>query len=106
MKRSPPAAGSVIARMCRSATSRTSTNVKPSCGTAGMPSSSRWIACSENEWSSLSAGPMIAPGLTVASRSSAPASRTSSHAACSASVLEREYGVRDVSSPSVQSASV
>ena len=62
----------VIARMCRSATSRTSTNTKPSRGIAGMPLSSRSITCSEYERSSLSTGPMIAPGLTVVSRSSAP----------------------------------
>jgi hypothetical protein len=47
MKRSPPAAGLVIARMWRSATSRTSTNVNPSLGAAGIPSTSRWMACSE-----------------------------------------------------------
>jgi hypothetical protein len=49
---------------------------------------------------------MIAPGLTVASRLSAPAPRASSHAAASAIVFERVYGVRLVSAPSVQSASV
>jgi hypothetical protein len=49
---------------------------------------------------------MMAPGLIVARRSSIPAARACSHAACSASVLERTYGVREASSPSVQSASV
>ena len=71
MKRLPPAAGSVIARISRSATSRTSTNEKPSRGIAGIPFISRSISCRENERSSLSTGPMIAPGFTVASRSSA-----------------------------------
>ena len=33
---------------------------------------------------------MIAPGWTVARRSSAPAARTCSHAACSASVFDRD----------------
>jgi hypothetical protein len=49
---------------------------------------------------------MIAPGLTVASRLLAPSSRASSHAAASAIVFDRVYGVRVVSAPSVQSASV
>ncbi len=43
---------------------------------------------------------------SVARRSSAPDSRASAHAACSAIVFERTYGVRWGSDPSVQSASV
>ncbi len=87
--RSPPASGAVIARMWSSATSRTSTKVKPSRGIAGIPFSSRSISCSENERSSLSAGPMIAPGLTTARRSFAPRFSTSSQAARSAIAFER-----------------
>ncbi len=49
---------------------------------------------------------MIAPGHTVARRSSAPDSRASDQAACSAIVFERTYGVRAVFDASVQSASV
>ena len=106
MKRLPPAACCSIARTCRSATSRTSTKLKPSRGTAGIPPSSRSISCSENETSSLSAGPMIAPGLTTARRSSAPASATSFQASRSAIAFDRVYGARFASSPSVQSRSV
>ena len=49
---------------------------------------------------------MMAPGCTVTSRSSAPCARMCSHAASSAIVLERVYGVRCGLSGSVQSASV
>ena len=44
MKRSPAASGAVIARISRSTTSRTSTRLKPSRGTPGMPSSRRCTA--------------------------------------------------------------
>ena len=47
MKRSPPASGAVIALISRSATSRTSTKLKPSLGTPGIPFSSRSIAWTE-----------------------------------------------------------
>ena len=49
---------------------------------------------------------MMAPGLTVARRSSASDSRASDQAACSAIVFERTYGVRLALLASVQSASV
>ena len=52
------------------------------------------MICSENERSSLSTGPMIAPGFTIAIRSSAPASRANSQALRSAIAFERVYGVR------------
>jgi hypothetical protein len=54
-----------------------------------MPLIIRSIACSENDRSSLSTGPMIAPGLTAASCVRAPRSSTSDHAARSAIVFER-----------------
>ena len=88
MKRSPPAAAAVIARIWRSATSRTSTMLNPIRGTPGMPFSSRSTISSEKEWSSLRAGPRIAPGLTNATRSSAPSSRARSQAARSAIVFD------------------
>ena len=89
MKRSPPASGAVIARICRSATSRTSTKLKPIRGIPGHPASSRSTICSEKERSSPSTGPRIAPGLTAASRSRAPRCSTKSQAARSAIVFER-----------------
>ena len=90
MKRLPAASGSVIASSSSAATSRTSTSEKPSRGSAGIaPFISRSISSSENERSLLSAGPMIAPGLTTARRSVAPRSATRSQAARSAIVFER-----------------
>ena len=101
-----PPAGDSIALISRSATSRTSTKLKPIRGIPGIPFRSRSITCSENERSSLSTGPRIAPGLTTATRSSAPFSRARSQAARSATVFDRTYGESSSLARSVQSSSV
>jgi Asp-tRNA(Asn)/Glu-tRNA(Gln) amidotransferase A subunit family amidase len=89
MKRSPPASAAVITRISRSATSRTSTKLRPSRGIAGMPMRRRSIARRERDRSAPRSGPMISPGLTAAIRSRIPRSPARPQAARSASVLER-----------------
>src|ERR1700722_2267046 len=88
-KRSPLAAGSLMARRCRSATSRTSTTPNCSRGLAGIAPSSMalriWI---EVEKSAPSTGPKTAVGLITASSRLPPSRAMKSQAARSARVLD------------------
>jgi hypothetical protein len=88
-KRSPAASGAVIARTCRSATSRTSTSPKATFGMPGIePSMSRLTSSIDVEGSGPSSGPSTATGLTTASSGPAPLLPTKSHAARSAIVFD------------------
>ena len=92
--RSPAALGPVIARMCRSAMSRTSTKLKPRRGSAGMsPVSTRLTAWNEYDGSSPATGPMTATGLTTDIVVAPAPFFMKSHAARSAIVLDCTYGV-------------
>ena len=105
--RSPAASGCRIARTCRSATSRTSTAFTVPRGTAGyFPLRSASSSSSEADRSVPIAGPKMPTGFTVASSRSPPSRPTKSHAARSASVFDRTYGVIVGEDGSVQSSSV
>jgi hypothetical protein len=90
MKRWPAAAGAPIARMCRSATSRTSAMPKRCRGaTLISPLNIALTRYIEEPVSSVSGGPSMNVGLTTTSSVPPPSSRMKSQAARSAIVLER-----------------
>ena len=89
MNRSFAARGSVIARRCRSATSRTSTTPNQRFGQAGGdPSRSRLTSPSDEIWPGSRAGPKMPVGLTVVSSRPAPSAAMKSQAARSARALD------------------
>ena len=102
--RCPAASGIVTARMCRSATSRTSTTVVARRGTAGAFISARASPTDAGK-SVASGGPKMPTGFTTANSTEPPSVAMKSQAARSATALERMYAPSGAS-VLVQSSSV